>query len=383
MERRKFLTKTLTNTALGAIGATALGACTSESQQRKSVKVPNTPNIDVNQPLIRWRMATSWPKSLQILFEAADLLCQQVNIMTNGRFVITPYPAGELTDGLKVLQAVQDNIVECGHTASYYYLDYGSALAFGTTLPFGLTASQQNAWLYYGGGLEAMRKLYQDLGIVNFPGGNTGTQMGGWFKQEVKTIADFKGLRMRVPGLGGKILQRLGVEIQSLPGNRIFTALEQNIIDAAEWKNPHADQTLGLNKVAPYYYYPGWWEPGTSYEFQINLAQWNKLPVEYQEIFQAAATDVNTKMLAKFNAVNGKVLEQLVLTGTKLLPFSSEILQASYKEAFAMYEEMATGDENFRNLYLQWQKFRKQIYAWNEINESVFANFALNNIKFS
>ena len=376
MERRKFLTKT----ALGAIGATAVGACTSQSTKPQNT---DTATTNLSQPSIRWRMATSWPKSLQILFEAADLLCQQVNKMTNGNFVITPYAAGELTEGLKVLQAVQDNTVECGHTASYYYLDYGSALAFGTTLPFGLTASQQNAWLYYGGGLEAMRKLYADLGIINFPGGNTGTQMGGWFKQEVHTIADFKGLRMRVPGLGGKILQRLGVEIQSLPGNRIFTALEQNIIDAAEWKNPHADQTLGLNKVAPFYYYPGWWEPGTSYEFQINLAEWNKLPLEYQEIFQAAATDVNTKMLAKFNAVNGKVLEQLVLTGTKLLPFSSDILQASYQEAFTMYEEMATEDEDFRNMYLQWQKFRKQIYAWNNINESVFANFALNNLKFS
>ncbi len=376
MERRKFLTKT----ALGAIGATAVGACTSQSTKPQNTD-PATTNL--SQPSIRWRMATSWPKSLQILFEAADLLCQQVNKMTNGNFVITPYAAGELTEGLKVLQAVQDNTVECGHTASYYYLDYGSALAFGTTLPFGLTASQQNAWLYYGGGLEAMRKLYADLGIINFPGGNTGTQMGGWFKQEVHTIADFKGLRMRVPGLGGKILQRLGVEIQSLSGNRIFTALEQNIIDAAEWKNPHADQTLGLNKVAPFYYYPGWWEPGTSYEFQINLDQWNKLPLEYQEIFQAAATDVNTKMLAKFNAVNGKVLGQLVLTGTKLLPFSSDILQASYQEAFTMYEEMATEDEDFRNMYLQWQKFRKQIYAWNNINESVFANFALNNLKFS
>ncbi len=376
MERRKFFTKT----ALGAIGATAVGACTSQSTKPKNT---DTATTNLSQPSIRWRMATSWPKSLQILFEAADLLCQRVNKMTNGNFVITPYAAGELTEGLKVLQAVQDNTVECGHTASYYYLDYGSALAFGTTLPFGLTASQQNAWLYYGGGLEAMRKLYADLGIINFPGGNTGTQMGGWFKQEVHTIADFKGLRMRVPGLGGKILQRLGVEIQSLPGNRIFTALEQNIIDAAEWNNPHADQTLGLNKVAPYYYYPGWWEPGTSYEFQINLAEWNKLPLEYQEIFQAAATDVNTKMLAKFNAVNGKVLEQLVLTGTKLLPFSSDILQASYQEAFTMYEEMATEDEDFRNMYLQWQKFRKQIYAWNNINESVFANFALNNFKFS
>ncbi len=377
MERRKFLTKT----ALGVLGATALGACT--KQNPTSVTIPNTPNTNVSQPLIRWRMATSWPKSLQILFEAADLLCQEVNRMTNGRFVITPYAAGELTDGLKVLQAVQDNTVECGHTASYYYLDYGSALAFGTTLPFGLTASQQNAWLYYGGGLEAMRELYQDLGIINFPGGNTGTQMGGWFKQEVKTIADFKGLRMRLPGLGGKILQRLGVEIQSLPGDRIFTALEQNTIDAAEWKNPDADRTLGLNKVAPYYYYPGWWEPGTSYEFQINLEEWNKLPIEYQEIFQAAATDVNAKMLAKFNAVNGEVLEQLVLSGTKLLPFSSEILQASYQEAFAMYEEMASEDPSFRKMYLEWQKFRQQVYAWNNINELVFANFATNNIKVS
>ena len=377
MERRKFLTKT----ALGAIGATALGACTSKTPT--SVTIPNTSSTDVSAPSIRWRMATSWPKSLQILFEAADLLCQEVNRMTNGRFVITPYAAGELTDGLKVLQAVQDNTVECGHTASYYYLDHGSALAFGTTLPFGLTASQQNAWLYYGGGLEAMQKLYADLGIINFPGGNTGTQMGGWFKQQVQTIADFKGLRMRVPGLGGKILQRLGVEIQSLPGDRIFTALEQNTIDAAEWKNPDADRTLGLNKVAPFYYYPGWWEPGTSYEFQINLAEWNKLPVEYQEIFQAAATDVNTKMLAKFNAVNGEVLEQLVLSGTKLLPFSSEILQASYQEAFAMYEEMASEDQDFRRIYLDWKKFRNQVYAWNNINELVFANFATNNLKFS
>lgn len=378
MERRKFLTKT----GLGAIATTTLGACTSPSTP-PTITRANTPNADLSQPSIRWRMATSWPKSLQILFEAADLLCQKVNKMTNGRFVITPYAAGELTDGLKVLQAVRDQTVECGHTASYYYLDYGSALAFGTTLPFGLTASQQNAWLYYGGGLEAIRKLYEKLGIINFPGGNTGTQMGGWFKQEVKTISDFKGLRMRVPGLGGKILQRLGVEVKSLSGSKIFTALEQNTIDGAEWKNPHADQTLGLNKVAPFYYYPGWWEPGTSYEFQVNLTEWNKLPIEYQAIFQAAATDVNAKMLAKFNAVNGGVLERLVLDGTKLLPLSSEILQASYQEAFAMYEEMATEDRDFRNIYRQWQEFREQIYAWNKMNELAFANFAFNKLKFT
>ena len=373
MKRRKFLK----NTVIGTGSAVALGACTSEATENSVSK----PALNLEQPSIRWRMATSWPKSLQILFEAADILCQQVNKATNGRFVITPYAAGELVEGLKVLQAVQNDTVECGHTASYYYLDQGPALAFGTTIPFGLTASQQNAWLYYGGGLEAMRKLYQDLGIINFPGGNTGTQMGGWFKREVNTIADFQGLRMRLPGLGGKILERLGAEIQVLPGDQIFAALEQGKIEAAEWKNPHADQMLGLHKVAPFYYYPGWWEPGTSYEFQINLKHWHKLPKEYQAIFQTAAADANAKMLAKFNSVNGDVLEQLVLSGTKLLPFSEEILSSSYQAAFEMYEEMASEDKDFRHIYEQWKIFRTQIYGWNKMNELSFADFAMNNLR--
>ncbi len=371
--RRQFFT----NTTLGGIGAIALGAC---SDRNFDPTTQPTTNPKVNQPVVRWRMATSWPKSLQILFDAADLLCQQVNVMTNGHFVITPYAAGELTEGLEVLQGVQDGTVECGHSASYYYLKYGKALAFGTTMPFGLTAAQQNAWLYYGGGLEAMQKLYANLGIINFPGGNTGTQMGGWFKQKVNTIEDFKGLRMRVPGMGGLILERLGVEIVSLPGNRIFGALEAGEIDAGEWKNPHADRTLGLDKVAPYYYYPGWWEPGTSYEFQVNLAQWQKLPPEYREIFQAAAADVNGKMLAKFNAVNGEVLEQMLLDGTKLLPFSQDILQAAYTAAFEMYEEMAAMDQDFKKIYQQWQAFRTQIQQWHSINELAFANSVMNGV---
>ncbi len=206
MKRRNLLGLT-TVSALTLGGAAALATSTNDPAPTASVQSA--------LPSIRWRMATSWPKSLQILFESADLFCQQINQMTNGRFVITPYPAGELADGFKVLPAVQAGTVECGHTASYYYLDQGLALAFGTTLPFGLTASQQNAWLYYGGGLEAMQKLYAPLGIINFPGGNTGTQMGGWFKREVNTISDFKGLRIRVPGLGGKILERLGAKVHT------------------------------------------------------------------------------------------------------------------------------------------------------------------------
>ena len=185
---------------------------------------------------------------------------------------------------------------------------------------------------------------------------------------------------MRVPGMGGLILERLGVEIVSLPGNRIFAALEGGEIDAAEWKNPHADRTLGLDKVAPYYYYPGWWEPGTSYEFQVNLSQWNKLPREYQEVFQAAAADVNVRMLAKFNAVNGEVLQRMILNGTKLFPFSPDILQASYQTAFELYEEMAANDRDFKQIYRQWQAFRAEIQTWNSVNELAFANSLVDSV---
>lgn len=327
--------------------------------------------------MVQWQMATSWPKSLQVLFDSAELLCQLVNKMTDGNFVITPYPAGELAGGLEVLSAVQSATVACGHTASYYYLDQSNALAFGTTLPFGLNAAQQDAWLYYGGGLEAMQSVYAALGVINFPGGNTGAQMGGWFKRQVNTVQDFAGLNMRVPGLGGKILERLGVKIHNLSGDQIFAALEDGTIDAAEWKNPHADKTLGLDRVAPYYYYPGWWEPGTSYEFQVNLAEWNKLPTDYQEIFKTAAAGVNSKMLARFNALNGDVLNRLLIGGTKLLPFSQEILEASYQAAFELYEDIASTDDSFNQIYQSWKAFRSDISQWSRINELSLAEFVM------
>ncbi|MEL6900859.1 MAG: ABC transporter substrate-binding protein [Cyanobacteria bacterium J06606_4] len=371
MQRRHLLTRG----TLGLASAAAIGSCRSQAQETSQ---PSPVATNSNEPVIQWQMATSWPKSLQILFDSADLFCKQISKMTNGNFVITPYPAGELAGGLEVLSAVQSGDVACGHTASYYYLSKNNALAFGTTLPFGLNATQQNAWLYYGGGLEAMQSLYADLGIINFPGGNTGGQMGGWFKQEVNSVQDFNGLNMRVPGLGGKILERLGVKIHNLSGGDIFEALEKGTVEAAEWKNPHADETLGLNRVAPYYYYPGWWEPGTSYEFQINLEAWNTLPSHYQEIFKAAAADVNNKMLAKFNAVNGDVLNRLMLSGTKLLPFSQEILAASYQAAFDLYDELASENRQFNEIYQSWKTFRADIYQWNRVNELSFADFVMN-----
>ena len=372
MKRRHLLT----HAAVGLTSATTLGACRSKRQ----TTTPTTAQASISDgsPVVQWQMATSWPKSLQILFDSADLFCRQVSQMTNGNFIITPYPAGELADGLEVLSAVQAGTAACGHTASYYYLNQSNALAFGTTLPFGLNAAQQNAWLYYGGGLEAMQAVYAELGVINFPGGNTGGQMGGWFKREVNTIQDFQGMNMRVPGLGGKILERLGVTIHTLSGGQIFDALDKGTIEAAEWKNPHADETLGLNRVAPYYYYPGWWEPGTSYEFQINIDAWNKLPSHYQEIFKAAAADINNKMLAQFNAVNGDVLNRLVIGGTQLLPFSKEILTASYQAAFELYDEIASEDTQFNTIYQSWKTFRSEIYQWNRVNELSFADFVMN-----
>ncbi|MDX2099264.1 MAG: ABC transporter substrate-binding protein, partial [Leptolyngbyaceae cyanobacterium bins.59] len=245
--------------ATGVGSAAALSACNKATTEESRMSPGATPG----QPTIRWRMATSWPKSLDIAFGTAELVCQKVSDMTKGRFVITPYEAGEIVPGLEVLDAISAGTAECGHTASYYFVKKNPALAFGTTIPFGLNAQQQNAWLNDGGGLDLIRKLYADFGVVTFPGGSTGAQMGGWFTRSIRSVQDLKGLKMRIPGMGGQVMKRLGVDVQVLAGNEIFGALETKRIDAAEWVGPYEDERLGLNRIAPFYYYPGWWEPGT------------------------------------------------------------------------------------------------------------------------
>lgn len=229
-----------------------------------------SPTTTDKSPLVQWRMATSWPKSLEIIFGSVDNLCRQVSAATSGRFTITPYGADEIVAGLEVMDAVAAETVECGHTLSYYYIDKNPALAFGTTVPFGLNAQQQISWLMSAGGLESMQKIYADYGIITFPVGSTGAQMGGWFKQKINSVEALRGLRMRIPGLGGQVIKRLGVDVRVLDGNEIFEQLEQNLIDAAEWAGSYEDEKLGLNSIAQYYYYPGWWEPRTTYEIQIN-----------------------------------------------------------------------------------------------------------------
>ena len=328
---------------------------------------------------IKWKMTTSWPKSLDTLFGGAQRVCDRVGALSNGKFIITPYQAGEIVGGLEVLDSVQQGTVQCGHTSSYYYKGKNPALVFATSVPFGFTAQQQNAWLYQVGGLEAIQEVYADFNVINFPGGNTGGQMGGWFRQEINTLADLNGLKMRIPGLGGDVMSKLGVSVQVLPGGEVYLALERGAIDAAEWAGPYDDEKLGLYKAAKYYYYPGWWEPGPTTDILINLDAWNKLPKEYQEIFQAAAYETNLNMLAQYDLLNSKALPKLIEKGVQLKAFSPEIMAAAQKATFEIYEENARKNESFKKVYQQWKKFREQVFNWNKVNELSFTLFVEQN----
>lgn len=365
MKRRKFLG----NVTIGAASTATLAACTQGS---------GGPAVQAGSlPRVRWKMVTSWIPSLDTIHGGAETVCERISEMTDGRFTIKPYAAGELVPGLQVLDAVQNQTVECGHTAGYYYTGKNPALAFATSVPFGLNAQQQNAWLYQGGGLEALQKIYSDFNVINFPAGNTGAQMGGWFNQPIKTVEDLQGLKMRIPGLGGKVMERLGVNPQVLPGGEIFLALERGAIDAAEWVGPYDDEKLGLHEAAQYYYYPGWWEPGPTLEVIVNRAAWDNLPKEYQEVLKTAAYEANMTMMAKYDTRNGAALQRLVDAGTELTPYSQEIMAAAQKASFELYEENASQDSTFRELYEQWKAFREQVYAWNRINELSFNQFAI------
>lgn len=322
-----------------------------------------------SNPKISWKLASSYPKSLDTIYGAAELMANRVRAMTNGAFDIRVYAGGELVPGLQVLDAVKDGTVQCGHSASYYYVGKNKAFAFDTTVPFGLTARQQNAWLYQGGGLTLLREFFKDYNIINFPGGNTGTQMGGWFRKEVNSLADLKGLKMRIPGMGGEILARLGVVPQTLAGGDIYPALEKGTIDATEWVGPYDDEKLGFHKVAKHYYYPGFWEPGPTLSFYINLNEWNKLPKSYQAALESAMAEANGMMLAAYDAKNPPALIRLLQQGVKLHPFPADVMAEAQKQAFALYEDEAKKNPAFKKIYEPWLAFRKQQHAWFNLAE--------------
>ncbi len=365
MRRRKLITSSAI-TLGSALGAGLLSACTIRKEDTQKI---------VGLPNIRWRMATSWPISLDTIYGGAETISKKVFALTGGKFEIKTYAAGEIVPGLEVLDAVQAGSVECGHTASYYYKGKNPSFSFGTSVPFGLTAQQQNAWLYEAGGLELINEAFSDFGVISFPAGNTGAQMGGWFKQKLNGLESLQGLKMRIPGLGGEVMAQLGVNVQVLPGGEVFLALDRGAIDAAEWTGPYDDEKLGFARAASFYYYPGWWEPGPTLSALVNKKAWEKLPIEYKEIFNTACYEANLTMLSRYEKLNGYALQRLVQNGTELVPYDMKILKAAQDASFQLYEDISSKNPRFRSLFRKWEKFRNQISSWNKVNEFSLSQF--------
>ena len=356
MKRRSFLKKAAAGLALGSVAAPAIAQT-------------------ATQPTISWRMASSFPKSLDTLFGSAEELVKRVAAATDNKFQIRLFAGGEIVPGLQVLDGVQNATVECGHTAMYYYIGKNPAFAFDTAMGFGMNARQQAAWMYYGGGRELHNEFFKTYNILGIPAGNTGAQMGGWYRKEIKTVADLKGLKMRIGGLAGQILAKLGVVPTQIAGGEIYQALERGTIDAAEWVGPYDDEKLGFNKVAKYYYYPGWWEGGPQLSVYVNMGEWAKLPKEYQAILETACWEANTAMQASYDVKNPPALKRLVGGGTQLRPFSNEIMAACYKAALELYDETAAKNPKFAKVYAPWKKFRDEQIEWFSVAEGRFDNF--------
>jgi len=370
MDRRSFLTKS----GVAAAGAGAASVGWSSSWATASGRQPSLSDL----PELEWEMPTSWPLNLDTIYGGAVVFAEEVGRLTGGRFVITPRAGGEVVPGLEVLQTVQSGAYPIGHTASYYYTGLAEWTAFGTALPFGLTARQQNAWLYEGGGLELLQELYADtFGVIQFPAGNTGTQMGGWFRGEIGSVSDLSGLKMRIPGLGGQVMDRLGVAVQVIAGGEIFQALQNGAIDAAEWVGPYDDLNLGFPDVADYYYYPGWWEAGPTLEVQINIGEWEGLPEHYQNAIQAAAFKANVIMMARYDLLNVESLTAIEELGSvSILPYPDDVMTAARDASVELYAERSEADEAFATVYESWEAYRAGAAKWFGLAEASMVNFS-------
>jgi TRAP-type mannitol/chloroaromatic compound transport system substrate-binding protein len=333
------------------------------------------PAVHAQSASIRWRLASSFPKSLDTIFGGAETFAKKVSEMSGGKFVITTHAAGELMPAFGVVDGVQNGTVECCHTAPYYFFGKDEAFALGCAIPFGLNSRQMTAWMYEGNGLKLMREFYRGYNIINFPAGNTGCQMGGWFRKEVKSVNDIKGLKFRIGGLAGKVIERMGGVPQSIPAGEIYQALEKGTIDAAEFVGPYDDQKLGLNKVAPFYYYPGWWEGGPQLDVFINQKAYDALSPEYKAIVEAASAFAHVEMQAKYDARNPTALKQLVGAKTKVVPFPKDMMDVAFKESTALYEDIGAKNPAWKKIYADLAVFRRDQNLWFRFTEAKFDDF--------
>ena len=356
MKRRDFLKVSATGAAVAAVAS---------------------PAIAQSSPEVKWRLASSFPKSLDTIYGGGEYLAKQVAEMTDNKFQIQVFAAGEIVPGLQALDATSNGTVEMSHTVSYYYVGKDPTFAVFAAVPFGLNARQQNSWLYQGGGNELANEFFKKYGVIGFPCGNTGTQMGGWFRKEIKTVADMAGLKMRIGGIAGQVLQKVGVVPQQIAGGDVYPALEKGTIDAAEWVGPYDDEKLGFQKVAKYYYYPGFWEGGPTVHAFTNLEKFNSLPKSYQSVLMNAAQATNSWMQARYDMQNPPALKRLVASGTQLRPFSNEILDACLKATNQLWSEISEKNAEFKKSIEAMQAYRSDQYLWWQVAEYTYDSFQI------
>src|SRR6266853_4709960 len=335
------------------------------------------PAIAQSMPELKWRLTTSFPKSLDTLHGSAEIVAKAVADATDRRFQIQVFAAGEIAPPFSAADVVENGTVEQCLTASYYFLGKDMTFALPCSSPFGPNTRMQNAWEYHHGGIELMNEFYKKFNIYALPSGNTGCQMGGFFRKEIRTVADLNGLKFRIGGFAGRVLAKLGVVAQQIPGGEIYPALEKGTIDAAEWVGPYDDEKLGLHKVAPYYYYPGWWEGGTALHFLINQAKWNELPKNYQAIVIAAAGFANVEMTGRYDARNPAALKRLIAAGTQLRPFPQPVMEACLKASNEVNADTAAANADYKKVLDSMQAFRNDEVLWWQVAEYTYDGFMI------
>ncbi|MDO5657169.1 MAG: TRAP transporter substrate-binding protein [Paracoccus sp. (in: a-proteobacteria)] len=359
-DRRAFLTR-------ASVGGAAAAAATTLA----------APAIAQEQPTVNWRLTSSFPPALDTIFGGAGTMTEFVREATDGKFQIDVFAAGELVPGLQAADATMEGTTDMCHTVGYYYWGKDPVWAIASAIPFALSARAHNAWLYHGGGQELYNKFLEPQGLISWPGGNTGTQMGGWFRNEINTVADLNGLKFRVGGFAGRVLEKLGVVPQQIAGGEIYAALERGTIDAAEWVGPYDDQKLGFVQVAPYYYYPGWWEGGPTVHFFANKAKYDELPQHYKDVLRICCRAADADMLQKYDHLNPNALKELVAEGAQLRQFNQEILEASFDAANEVYAEMEATNPAFAEMWGSIKAFRNDWYLYNQTAEATYDGFMM------
>ena len=351
---------------IGALFLTGCGQSPAEPDASASV--------DLNK-IYKWRMVTTWPKNFPGMGMAPEKIAERVRVMSNGRLDITVYGAGEVVPALETFEAVSQGTVQMGHGASYYWRGSVPAAQFFTAVPFGLSAQEMNGWLLHGGGMALWEELYARFNLVPISGGNTGTQMAGWFNKEINSLSDLQGVKMRIPGLGGEVFEAAGGTAVNIPGCEIFTSLQTGVIDAAEWVGPFNDLVLGFHQVAKYYYYPGWQEPGPNLELIINQDAFNELPKDLQAMLRNASLAVNNDVLSEYTARNNQALKELVeVHQVQVRRLPDDVLAALKVISDEKVQALVGDDPLNQRIFDSYQAYRRSVMDYNELSERAFHN---------